>query len=163
MLFQTDSNATVPTLPTPPNSPYTNRDNTDKFICETPFEYLPLKSSTPPAGFFYFFYLMKYWWEKRKIFTWASASVNEPSESGSSSEWDSRSTTETLRRTKKRRVIAGSLQNAGNPPSVLESPDTYKPSASSSSSRNTWAILALSFSMRIISFFSESRINVTLS
>lgn len=162
MLFQTDSNATVPTLPTPPNSPYTNRDNIDKLICETPFEYLPLKSSTPPAGLFFF---MKYWWEKSKIFTWASASVNEPSESGSSSEWDSRSATETLRRKKKkkRRVIAGSLQNAGNPPSVLESPDTYKPSASSSSSRNTWAILALSFSMRIISFFSESRINVTLS
>lgn len=101
MLFQIDSNATVSTLPTPPNSPYTNRDNNDKLICETPFEYLPLKTSALcQQGFF--FNLMKYWWQKRKIFTWASASVNEPSESGSSSEWDSRSATETLRSTKKK-------------------------------------------------------------
>lgn len=151
MLFHTDSNATVSTLPTPPNSPYTHRDNSDSLICETQINSI--------RRFFF------NWWntdDRKGRFTWASASVNEPSESGSSSEWDSRSATETLRRTKKEELFPVHFKMLEILPQFC-SPDTYKPSASSSSSRNAWAILALSFSIRMISFFSESRRIFTLS
>lgn len=54
------------------------------------------------------------------------------------------------------------LKNKQKKPRKNIYPDTHKPSASSSSSRNTSAILALSFSRRMAAFSSKTKITFYL-